>query len=184
MAELVEVVVAAVGALHHGPYDAFPAVMKHGLVALDVDGTEAVHAAHVVHAVHLLRIMEILPLRPQMWRRVSVATTLIVLSGCFQGCGPTASSVSCAPIAVTQASLWGASAISASDIWAIGIYQDRGPSVPLTLHWDGQRWTSTEAPVGPWDGGAELYAVSAAGSRDVWAVGEGHKDGQNGTLIE
>src|SRR5207247_54580 len=64
-----------------------PALMKHGLVALDVDGTEAVHAAHVVHAVHLLRIMEILPLWPRMWRRVSIAATLILVSACLQSGG-------------------------------------------------------------------------------------------------
>jgi hypothetical protein len=78
------------------------------------------------------------------------------------------------------ASLWGASSISASDIWAVGASQDG----LLTEHWDGQSWTSTQAPVGQWDEGADLYAVSAVGSRDVWAVGEGHKIGQNGTLIE
>ncbi|TMD21898.1 MAG: hypothetical protein E6I98_00955 [Chloroflexi bacterium] len=114
-----------------------------------------------------------------MWRRVSVAATLIVLGGCLQGCGPTGT-MSCGAYSPRQASLGGATAISASDIWAVGGTQDGS----VTEHWDGQRWTSTEAPVGPWDGGAYLDAISSTGSRDVWAVGEGHKNGQNGTLIE
>jgi hypothetical protein len=118
-----------------------------------------------------------------MWRRISVAATLFVLSGCFQGCGQP--SPWCGPAPEVGASLWGASAITASDIWAVGGYQDSGFSGGLlTEHWDGQRWTAVQAPVGPWDKGADLLAVSAAGSRDVWAVGQGHKNGQNGTLIE
>ena len=114
-----------------------------------------------------------------MWRRVSVAATLILVSACLQSGGPQ-SFQSCGPAPTVGASLWGATAISASDIWAVGASQDG----LLTEHWDGQHWTSTEVPVGPWDKGADLYAVSAAGPRDVWAVGEGHKNGQNGTLIE
>jgi len=118
-----------------------------------------------------------------MWRPVSIAATLIVLSGCFQGCGPTGP-IECGKFQPTQATLSGASEISVSDMWAVGTYQDEGRSMPLTEHWDGQRWTSTVAPVGPWDQGAGLVAVSAAGPRDVWAVGLGIKNGQNGTLIE
>src|SRR5437762_1643279 len=105
--ELVEVVVTAVRARHHRPHDALPALMKHGLVALDVDGTEAVHAAHVVHAVHLLRIMEILPLWPRMWRRVSIAATLILVSACLQSGGPQSFDV-CGPAPTVGASLCGA----------------------------------------------------------------------------
>jgi len=114
-----------------------------------------------------------------MWRRVSIAATLILVSACLQSGGPQSFDV-CGPAPTVGASLWGATAISASDIWAVGASQDG----LLTEHWDGQRWTSIEVPVGPWDKGADLYAVSAAGPRDVWAVGEGHKNGQNGTLIE
>ena len=54
-----------------------------------------------------------------MWRPVSIAATLIVLSGCFQGCGPTGP-IECGKFQPTQATLSGASEISVSDMWAVG----------------------------------------------------------------
>ena len=36
----------------HGKYPAFPSLVEHGLVALDLDRSEPVHSAHVMQAVH------------------------------------------------------------------------------------------------------------------------------------
>lgn len=115
-----------------------------------------------------------------MWRRTLVAAMVIPLSGCLAAGGP----VSCGPARTSQASLEAAAAITPSDVWAVGSFQNMEPSRLLMEHWDGQTWTAIPAPVGIWDQGADLFAVSAADSRDVWAVGEGHANGRNGTLIE
>jgi hypothetical protein len=67
----------------------------------------------------------------------------------------------------------------------VGIYQDLGPAEPLTDHWDGRSWVAVPAPVGPWTISAYLGAVSAAGPRDVWAVGAGQATGtEERPLIE
>jgi len=74
-------------------------------------------------------------------------------------------------------------AISATDIWAAGYYQD---SVslgfqPLTEHWDGHKWSIVASPALP--GSPSLFfGIAASASNDVWAVGRtGRKAGQ---LIE
>lgn len=117
-----------------------------------------------------------------MWRCTLVAAMLLVASGC----SPTGESAlgSCGPFRTTWATLSGASAFSSSDIWAVGAYQNAGPSLPLIDHWDGKRWTAIEAPAGRWDKGAALSAVSGAAPDDVWAVGLGGTTGLTGTLIE
>jgi hypothetical protein len=62
------------------------------------------------------------------------------------------------------------SAVSASDVWAVGWYQS-GPTGQeggaLTMHWDGTAWTVVPNP-SRW----QLYGVLAIASNDVWAVGE------------
>lgn len=69
-------------------------------------------------------------------------------------------------------SLYGVSATSASDAWAVGYYdistnQDRS----LVLHWDGSAWTQVPSP-NPATLTNELYGVSAISANDVWAVGD------------
>ena len=68
--------------------------------------------------------------------------------------------------------LWGVSAVSPSDVWAVGhsLRGWEGPRLPLALHWDGVRWTRVPVP-NPWEAGAELNGVAAISSDDVWAVG-------------
>jgi hypothetical protein len=87
-------------------------------------------------------------------------------------------------------SLWGVTAISASDVWAVG-YSYRGNVWPtLVEHWDGIRWSivPTDEP------GNEnfLYSVGAISSTDVWAVGNldfdrktltEHWDGTSWTVV-
>ncbi len=117
------------------------------------------------------------------WRSLALVAILILLTGCFQSSGPPGGR-SCGPAPTTQVDLSGATAISASDTWVVGLYQNQGPAVPFTEHWDGHAWTPVDAPAGPWVQAAHLNAVSAAGTRDVWAVGAGQNTGEEQTLIE
>jgi hypothetical protein len=63
------------------------------------------------------------------------------------------------------------SAVSSTDVWAVGISQQhprRGPR-PLVEHWDGTSWSIVPTP-DPGAGSA-FYSVAARASDDVWAVG-------------
>jgi hypothetical protein len=68
--------------------------------------------------------------------------------------------------------LFGVEAVSANDVWAVGRSGDESTGVVATLieHYDGNTWSVADAPamIGEQAG---LYAVSAAGPDDVWAVG-------------
>jgi hypothetical protein len=67
-------------------------------------------------------------------------------------------------------------AVASDDAWAVGSFEEKGlrhedPTTyrPLTLHWDGTRWSNVSLPdVG--QGG--LNGVAAVGPDDVWAVGQ------------
>ncbi|HEX9989870.1 MAG TPA: S-layer homology domain-containing protein [Chloroflexia bacterium] len=67
--------------------------------------------------------------------------------------------------------LYGVTAISASDVWAVGRYHDYIDNVTKTLilHWDGTKWSHIPGP----NPGSYNYlaSVSAVSSTDVWAVG-------------
>jgi hypothetical protein len=71
--------------------------------------------------------------------------------------------------------LAGIAALSPTDIWVVG---ERTNSQlvqrPLTLHFDGTRWTVIHVPA-PSTG--RLSSVSAASPTDVWAVGSYTRDG-------
>jgi hypothetical protein len=85
------------------------------------------------------------------------------------------------PVGGTLASamLTGVSAVSPTDIWAVGSYSLGGialTGLTLTMHYDGTAWTVVRSPNIP--GGTTfnpertvLNAVAAAGHSDVWAVG-------------
>lgn len=60
--------------------------------------------------------------------------------------------------------LAGISAVSGSDIWAVG----SDGSGPLIVHWNGRKWAA--APLAG-NKGAQLTAVSATSARSAWAVG-------------
>jgi hypothetical protein len=64
--------------------------------------------------------------------------------------------------------LLGVSALSSTDVWAVG-YQAGG--IPLIEHWDGTAWTEVD-PEYPPPGTSILYAVSAVSAQDVWTVGD------------
>ena len=42
--------------------------------------------------------------------------------------------------------LTGVAVRTASDVWAVGYYDDGGVQRPLALHWDGSTWTSSPVP--------------------------------------
>ena len=73
--------------------------------------------------------------------------------------------------------LYGITALSASDIWAVGIANNIGTRFSTaTLHWDGQTWNYVPSP----DVGTDenyLYGVAARASNDVWAVGAAYSSG-------
>jgi hypothetical protein len=70
----------------------------------------------------------------------------------------------------TAVTLRDISAVSAIEIWSVGVvYSDDVPST-LTERWDGSSWSIIPSP-NPGTSGSELYGVAALSSNDVWAVG-------------
>ena len=69
--------------------------------------------------------------------------------------------------------LAGVSAVSRSDAWAVGSYNDAttGASKTLILHWNGTAWRQVKSP-SPGPVFSELEAVSAVSGSDAWAVGD------------
>jgi hypothetical protein len=65
--------------------------------------------------------------------------------------------------------LFGITAISADDIWAVGF----AGGAPLAMHWNGSAWTIVPVPGNSGLSTQYMTAVSAAASDDVWAVGQG-----------
>jgi len=66
--------------------------------------------------------------------------------------------------------LYGVTAISADDAWAVGFTKTAdGDEKTLTMHWDGSTWTIVPSPSPGGDAG--LQGVSAASASDIWAVG-------------
>lgn len=85
----------------------------------------------------------------------------------------------------TYNSLNGVAAISASDVWAVGFYNNSNDvGRTLTEHWNGIRWSIARSPnTGFYTN--DLEAVSAISSTDVWAVGyDDTESGQAQRLIE
>lgn len=66
-------------------------------------------------------------------------------------------------------------ALSLTDVWAVGLQDVGGQPAPLILHWDGTRWNDVPAPAGT--GPARLAAISGTGPRDLWAVGSKAREG-------
>ena len=61
---------------------------------------------------------------------------------------------------------------TASDVWAVGYYDDGGGKRPLAMHWDGSNWTTSPVP----DVGL-LREVSVISPGNVWAAGTYYKAG-------
>ncbi|MHB1433313.1 MAG: hypothetical protein ACYCVZ_14480 [Streptosporangiaceae bacterium] len=68
--------------------------------------------------------------------------------------------------------LYSISAVSPTDIWAVGKYQRRNDMQTLTLHWNGRIWTRVPSPnVGGTKKFNELLGVAATAPWNAWAVG-------------
>src|SRR5205814_175130 len=64
----------------------------------------------------------------------------------------------------------GVAAISANDVWAVGVYGIGSQGHAMSLHWGGSQWSYVPSP----DSGLGddfLSAVAAISANDVWAVG-------------
>ncbi len=74
---------------------------------------------------------------------------------------------------VTRSGLNAVSAVSATDIWAVGSQNASNDDVaPLTENFNGTSWSVVAAPTPAGASGAEFTGVSAVASNNVWAVGE------------
>jgi hypothetical protein len=75
-----------------------------------------------------------------------------------------------------------ASAVSASDIWAVGSTAST-PARTLAKHWNGQTWRTVPTQNAGYR--SSLNAVVAIGHNDVWAVGQRtNRDASGAPLIE
>ena len=70
--------------------------------------------------------------------------------------------------------LFGVSAVSGSDAWAVARQNSTGVFKTLILHWNGTAWTQVKSPSpSPASPGANyLFGVSARSGSDAWAVGD------------
>lgn len=72
--------------------------------------------------------------------------------------------------------------VSPANIWAVGREQNAtGTVVPLVEHWNGSAWRTLPVPAG--SAPSALYAVSAHGAGDVWAVGDQTKPGTKNVAV-
>jgi hypothetical protein len=82
--------------------------------------------------------------------------------------------------------LFGVSAISTSDVWAVGVYYNTSNDFNKTLieHWNGKKWSIVSSPTPGF--GAALFSVSAVSANDIWTVGDYGSNSLNAfqTLIE
>jgi hypothetical protein len=75
-------------------------------------------------------------------------------------------------------------AITASDIWAVGDVYTSGPFQTLVAHWTGSQWLQVPSP-NPGAVSNMLLGVSAVSTNDVWAVGYVESSGgARQTLVE
>ena len=104
--------------------------------------------------------------------------SLIVAAGPNRAVADTAASAGTWTLVPTQSvpgvgqGLYGVTAISASDAWAVGdVYnQALGDQQTLTQHWDGTRWRTVPSP-SVRNAYNHLTGVSGTSSSDIWAVG-------------
>lgn len=82
------------------------------------------------------------------------------------------------PSPVTSDELYGVSATSATNAWAVG----GSDGAPLILHWNGLKWSRVTSPTaGTWP--TALDAVSATSTSNAWAVGSWFDNGIDQTFV-
>jgi hypothetical protein len=62
--------------------------------------------------------------------------------------------------------LTGVDVLTASNVWAVGYFDDGSAKQPLALHWNGSTWSHSRIP-----GAGMLRQVKAVSASNVWAVG-------------
>ncbi len=95
--------------------------------------------------------------------------------------GTSWSVVSSPNIAAVFKGLASISAISATDIWAVGNYSASRGYQTLIEHWNGTHWSIVSSPSPQ---GGQLTGVTALASNNVWAIGTGIGTNSIQTLIE
>lgn len=79
-------------------------------------------------------------------------------------------SVVATPNATSADGLLGVVAITATNVWAVGVSKASGVNQPLVEHWTGSSWGIVSTPS---DGlqPSDLTAIAATSATDIWAVG-------------
>jgi hypothetical protein len=99
------------------------------------------------------------------------------------GCGPNWNVVSSPNVGTHGSFLHAVAALSSSDVWAVGFYNNGSANQTLAEHWDGTAWSVISSPnVGTHDN--YLLGVTALSSSDVRAVGHYNNGTVDQTLIE
>lgn len=102
---------------------------------------------------------------PVAWL-VALAATLSIGAAPASGAVPRLS-----PSPGTDTHLFGVSAVTTDDVWAVGWYRSGGRASTLALQWDGKAWTQVPTPNPGRANGSYLYAVTTLSSMSAWAVG-------------
>jgi hypothetical protein len=77
--------------------------------------------------------------------------------------------------------LYGVAAVSANDVWAVGLSSNYTTGRTLILHWNGTSWTAVPSP-SPGEYGW-LRSISVVSANDIWAAGTYYNNGSQVTLI-
>jgi hypothetical protein len=113
--------------------------------------------------------------RVRSW--LTTAAVVVLFGSAAGSSGAPANASPPAPLSPNPSStenlLFGVSAVSPTDAWAVGDYIDdvTGHRDTLIVHWNGTAWSQIPSP-NPSPGMNELFAVSADSATDAWAVGD------------
>jgi hypothetical protein len=67
--------------------------------------------------------------------------------------------------------LYGVAAITSSDVWAVGEYNEGSSTRTLSMHWDGAQWSTVPSPNPGANQRSVLNGVDGTSGSNVWAVG-------------
>jgi hypothetical protein len=81
--------------------------------------------------------------------------------------------------------LYAVGAVSASDIWAVGVSNYNGnPQKTLIEHWNGTNWSVVTSPNPGGSPTTKLAGIAVVSANDIWAVGYSSTPGVPQTLTE
>jgi hypothetical protein len=102
----------------------------------------------------------------------ATAAAGLALSAVAPGVAADAATPVTSPGSVVPGRLYDVAAVSASDIWAVGL----NPSGSLIMHWNGTAWTSSSEP-------GFLEGAAATSPGNAWAVGGSNWFAPNATVV-